>query len=132
LTTSHTNNLASLYLSSLLAWSQLPTLLQLNSERLTASYRILAEVLRKWQIEFITPTHGLFLFAKLAKYVKTADEEKRFYDSLAVSGVKVGQGRFYDGAKGDFGWARIRFSLPAKEMERAVERIEAFFSQRGR
>jgi bifunctional pyridoxal-dependent enzyme with beta-cystathionase and maltose regulon repressor activities len=64
--------------------------------------------------------------------VKTADEEKRFYDSLAVSGVKVGQGRFYGGAKGDFGWARIRFSLPAKEMERAVERIETFLSQRGR
>lgn len=46
--------------------------------------------------------------------------------------MRVGQGRFYEGANGDFGWARIRFSLPVKEMERAVDRVDAFLAQRGR
>ena len=124
LTTNHVNTIASIYLSSLLTWSQLPTLLKLNSERLTTSYRLLAAFLRKWKIDFVTPTHGLFLFAKLARTARSAAEEKRFYDELAVRGVLVGQGRFYKGVEGDFGWARIRFSVNAEMMSEALGRIE--------
>lgn len=94
LTSGHTNNIASIYLSTLLTWSQLPTLLSLNAERLTASYRLLADSLRKWGINFVTPTHGIFLFAKLAKNAKNAEDEKTFYDRLALHGVKVGPGAF--------------------------------------
>lgn len=128
MTAHHTNNIASLYLSSLLAWSQLPILLALNSERLTESFRLLASALQEWDIPFITPTDGIFLFAKLAKHARSVDDEADFYDRLAEHGVRVGPGRFYKGVETDFGWARIRFSVPTQVMNSALERISAFLA----
>lgn len=128
LTTSHTNNIASLYLSSLLSWVQLPTLLALNSERLTESYRLLAGALQEWKVDFIPATDGIFLFAKLARRARTVDDEVEFYDRLALRGVLVGPGRFYKGVETDFGWARIRFSISIDVMKTALERISTFLS----
>ncbi|KAF1946035.1 PLP-dependent transferase [Clathrospora elynae] len=125
---SHPSSISTLYLSNLLSWSQLPTLLALNSERLTQSCHILASSLRRWNLEFVTPTHGLFLFAKLAKGAKSAEDEQSFYDRLAVHGVKVAQGRFYKGVDKDFGWARIRFSVSLEVMREAMGRMEGFFT----
>lgn len=120
------NNVASAYLSGILTWWQLPTLLALNSERLTASYRLLAEALRSWKIDFVTPTHGVFLFAKLATKAKSANDEKQFFDRLALHGVFVAQGRFHKGVEGDYGWARIRFSVSTEVMKTALKKLEAF------
>lgn len=128
LTSAHTNNIASLYLSSLLTWSQLPTLLALNSERLTASYRLLADSLRTWGVKFIPPTHGTLLFAKLAKTAKSAADEKQFYDALALRGLRVSQGRFYKGVERDYGWARIRFSVPRELMMSALKTLESVYA----
>lgn len=130
LTSGHTNTIASLYLSSLLTWSQLPTLLTLNTERLTASYRLLAEFLRKWSIDFVTPTHGIFVFARLAKNAKNVDEEKKFYDALALHGVNVAQGRYFRGVERSYGWARMRFSVDSEVMRSALTQMESFLSQR--
>jgi histidinol-phosphate/aromatic aminotransferase/cobyric acid decarboxylase-like protein len=124
LTTSHVNTIASLYLSSLLTWSQLPTLLKLNSERLTTSYRLLADALRKWNIDFVTPTHGLFLFAKLAKHARNATAEREVFDELAVSGVRVGERSGFKGVEGEYGWARVRFSVDVETMLKALGRME--------
>jgi hypothetical protein len=129
LTASHTNNIASLYLSSLLSWSQLPTILALNSERLTASYRLLAQALRQWNIDFITPTHGIFLFAKLGMKLRSVVEEKAFFNRLAVQGVRISPGRFYSGVEREFGWARIRFSVKGEVMREAIGRIGAFLAK---
>ncbi|KAI8935480.1 hypothetical protein NX059_008049 [Plenodomus lindquistii] len=132
LTMHHANTLATSYLSSLLTWSQLSTLLQLNTERLTASCHLLISALRSWDIDFVTPTHGIFLFAKLAKNAKSASDESNFYDRLAVHGVRVAQGRFHKGVEGEFGWARIRFSVSQGVMRDALERIEVFLESAGR
>lgn len=126
LTDSHTNNVSSLYLSSLLTWSQLPTLLALNSERLTESYQLLAEALTQWKIDFVTPTHGVLLFAKLGMNIKSVVEEKAYFNRLAVQGVRVSPGRFYNGVELEYGWARIRFSISIDEMHTALERIASF------
>ncbi|KAF1845286.1 PLP-dependent transferase [Cucurbitaria berberidis CBS 394.84] len=129
LTLSHTNNIASLCLYHLLTWSQFPTLLTLNSERLTASYRLLATFLHKWRIDFVTPTHGIFLFAKLVKNARSVEDERSFYDRLALHGVKLGQGRFYRGVEGDFGWTRIRFSVSIDVLKSALASIDSFLLQ---
>ncbi|KAH9864373.1 hypothetical protein J1614_010307 [Plenodomus biglobosus] len=129
LTMNHTSSLASSTLSSLLTWSQLPTLLNINTERLTASCLLLIDALHSWNIDVITPTHGLFLFARLAKNARSASDEKKFYDRLAVHGVRVAQGRFYKGVEADYGWARIRFSVSPGVMRDALKRIEVFASQ---
>jgi hypothetical protein len=131
LTTHHTSNIASLYLSSLLTWSQLPTLLALNSERLSHSYQLLAQTLRQWDIRFIVPTHGIFLFAKLAKNARTAKDEMAFFDRLALKGVRVSPGHFYKGVEDDFGWARIRFSLPADVIKKALITLATFLASEG-
>ncbi|KAF2715546.1 PLP-dependent transferase [Pleomassaria siparia CBS 279.74] len=130
-TTDHVSSIASLYLSSLLAWSQLPTLLALNSERLSDSYRLLAAALRQWKVDFILPTHGLFLFAKLAKDSKTARDETAFFDRLAMQGIRVGHGQWYRGVEGDFGWARIRFSVDVDVMMRALSVFSTFLKSEG-
>ncbi|KAL1606492.1 hypothetical protein SLS60_003896 [Paraconiothyrium brasiliense] len=127
----HANTLASLYLSSLLKWSQLPTLIALNSERLTASYRLLANVLEQLDVSFVVPTDGIFVFAKLAKHAQSLEDERDFYNRLAEQGVLLGPGTMYKGVDKDFGWARIRFSIPVKTMEVALERITTFMAMEG-
>ncbi|KAF2686281.1 PLP-dependent transferase [Lentithecium fluviatile CBS 122367] len=129
LTSGHVNNIASLYLSSLLTWSQLPTLLALNSERLTESYRLIAEAFQQWNIDFVTPTNGIFLFAKLDRRARSAEDEVAFFKRLAKHGVVVAPGRFFKGVETDFGWARIRFSIPVEKMQEAVEKIGAFLRE---
>jgi DNA-binding transcriptional MocR family regulator len=79
--------------------------------------------LRKWNVEFVTPSHGLFLFAKLAKGVRSAEEEKRFFDGLAVKGVKVAQGTWFRGVDGEFGWARVGFAVASRELDVAIRRL---------
>jgi DNA-binding transcriptional MocR family regulator len=107
-------------------------LLKLNSERLTASYRLLADFLTKRDIEYIAPSHGLFLFARLARHARNAGDEKCFFDRLAVNGgIKIGHGRFYKGVEGQFGWARIRFSVKREEMLEALERLDKVLGARG-
>lgn len=129
LTAGHTNNIASLYLTSLLTWSQLPTILALTSERLTNSYRMLAAALQQWNIDFITPTHGIFLFAKLGMKVRSVVEEKAFFNRLSVQGVRVSPGRFYNGVEYEYGWARVRFSVSTEVMQEAIERIGRFLTK---
>jgi DNA-binding transcriptional MocR family regulator len=98
----------------------------LNSERLTESYQLLAASLQQWDVQFVQPTHGIFLFAKLAKNARTAEDEKRFFDSLALQGVRVGAGRFYKGVELEYGWARIRFSVSKEVMATALAKIGSF------
>jgi DNA-binding transcriptional MocR family regulator len=132
LASTHPSSISTLYLNSLLTWSQLPTLLALNSERLALSYNILASFLRRHDINFVTPTNGLFLFARLAKKAVTVDDENRFYQQLELrSGVKVAPGGAFNGVEKDVGWARLRFSISVEDMREAVEKLEAFFEKSG-
>jgi DNA-binding transcriptional MocR family regulator len=86
---------------------------------------MLAHFLTQRNIEFIAPSHGLFLFARLAKQARNSAEEKKVFDRLAGNGgVLVGHGRFYKGVEGQFGWARIRFSVHVDVMQDALERME--------
>ncbi|KAF2187328.1 PLP-dependent transferase [Zopfia rhizophila CBS 207.26] len=129
ITYAHSNNIGTLYLTSLLNWSKLPTLIALNSERLTESYRLLAEAFEKWNIEFIPPTEGLFLFAKLAKDVKTVEEETSFFSRLTGHGIRVSPGRLYNGLHTELGWARMKFSVPADVMAAALAKLWAFLAK---
>ena len=129
LTATHTSTISTLCLSSLLSSPKLPTLLALNSERLTASYQILANCLQKWDIKFVEPTHGLFVFARLAKDLGTTEYESHYFAQLLEAGFKVSPGHRYRGKEGELGWARIRFSLTEAMMRDAVAKLDAFFEQ---
>ncbi|KAL1641562.1 hypothetical protein SLS61_010077 [Didymella pomorum] len=130
LTATHASTVSTLYLSSLLSSSHLPTLFALNSERLTASYHILADCLKEWNVEFVEPTHGLFVFARLAKDLRTVEQEQSRFAQLLQAGVKVSPGHSYRGKEGEFGWARIRYSLEEAMMRDAAAKLDAFLGQR--
>lgn len=88
--------------------------------------------MKKWDIPFVTPTHGIFVFARLGKTVGSAVEEKAFFNRLAVQeGVRVGHGRLFCGVETEFGWARVRFGLGVEEMAEAVRRIGRFLEREG-
>ncbi|KAF2728218.1 PLP-dependent transferase [Polyplosphaeria fusca] len=129
LTATHVNSVSMLYLRSLLTWSQLPTLLKLGSERLTASCRLLLDALQQWNVTFVQPTHGILVFAKLAKNVKSAEEEKTFFQRLAAHGVAVSPGQFYNGVELDYGWARIRFAVSLNDMRMAIAKMSTFLAK---
>jgi DNA-binding transcriptional MocR family regulator len=82
-------------------------------------------------VTFVTPTDGIFVFAKLAKHAQSIEEEQDFFTRLAQQGIYLGPGNMFNGVDKDFGWARIRFSIPAKVMEVALERITAFLVMEG-
>ncbi|RMZ74583.1 spindle pole body component alp14 [Pyrenophora seminiperda CCB06] len=118
------SSLPALYLSSLLSWSQLPTLLALTTERLTTNYTLLASCLSRHNIEFITPTHGVVLFARLAKRAASSEEENELFEALEGKGVRVGRGAWYSGVERCYGWAGIGFGCGKEDMEGAVARME--------
>ncbi|KAH8725120.1 pyridoxal phosphate-dependent transferase [Phaeosphaeriaceae sp. PMI808] len=103
----------------------------LSGFRVVPSYCVLAACLVKHGIEFVEPSHGLFLFARLARRARCAGDEEAVFEALARGGVRVAEGRFYTAVEGDFGWARICFSVGVEVMQEAVGRIEAFLTQRG-
>jgi len=46
------------------------------------------------------------------------------FDELARCGVKVCGGSGFKGVEGEFGWARIRFSVEGETMRVALGRME--------
>ncbi|RAR16495.1 spindle pole body component alp14 [Stemphylium lycopersici] len=130
LTSTHPSTLSTSHLAALLSWSQLPTLLALSSERLTRSYNILASFLQQQNVAYVVPSHGLFLFARLARKATTEKDEERFYHELDMRGVVVARGTAFKGVDKDFGWARLRFSIPVAQMEDAVRRMGLFLEKR--
>lgn len=103
LMTTYTNTVASLYISRLLCSPKLPALLTVNSERLTASYRHLPICLRKWKLDFMKPTHGLFAFARLDTSARDVQTARLFLDQLLGAGLKTSPGRLYRSKEGEFG-----------------------------
>ncbi|EFQ93225.1 hypothetical protein PTT_09457 [Pyrenophora teres f. teres 0-1] len=120
------------YLTSLLSWSQLPTLLALTNERLTSSYHVLAAFLQRHDIEFVVPTHGVVLFARLARTAANKAEEKRFFEALERGGVRVGRGEKYGGVERCWGWAGLGFGVGRGVMEEAVGRMEGVMVRKRR
>lgn len=73
------------------------------------------------------PTHGLFVFARLTKDLRTMEQEHSYFEQLLQAGLKVSLGRSYRGKESELGWARIRFSLTEENMRDAVAKLEAIF-----
>ncbi|KAF1836168.1 PLP-dependent transferase [Decorospora gaudefroyi] len=132
LSTTPPSTLSTLYLTHLLTWPYLPTLLALARERLSTSYHLLASFLRAAHIDFVPPTHGLVLFAKLGAGVRGAEQEAAFFEDLgARGGVRVAQGRWFREGEKEFGWCRVRFSVEERVMGVAVARLGKFLESRG-
>ncbi|KAI4656760.1 uncharacterized protein J4E78_006651 [Alternaria triticimaculans] len=132
LTATHPSSLSTIYLTSLLTSSLLPSLLTLNTSRMSTSYNMLASFLRRHDIEIVVPTHGPFLAAKLAKKTRTSEEENAFWRELeGRGGIKVAPGRAFNGVEKDGGWARVNFAVREEVMQEVVGKLEEFFGGSG-
>ena len=68
--------------------------------------------------------------ARLAKDFLTMEQEQSHFAKLLQAGLKVSPGHSYRGKEGEFGWARIRYSLGEAMMKDAVAKLDAFHEQR--
>ena len=69
------------------------------------------------------------MFARLARNARCVEEERRFCDRLALSGVRVGAGSWFKGVEREYGWARVRFSVKVEEMRTVVGMLARFMAR---
>lgn len=119
------SSLSSVFVTALLTSPELPRLVALNTKRLAESYQIVAGVLRQWNVEFIPASAGLFVFAKLAKGIKTWEEEETVMERLKESGVLVGSGRAFHVVEGEKGWMRVTFALPEEVLREGLKKLQS-------
>ena len=120
-----TSSLTSVYVTALLTSPELPGLVALNARRLADSYQIVVAVLRQWDVDFIPAHAGPFVFAKLAKGVRTWKEEEMVVERLKDNGVLVGSGRAFHGIEDEKGWIRVTFALPEDVLREGLKRVQS-------
>jgi DNA-binding transcriptional MocR family regulator len=118
-----TSSLSALALKELLSSPEVPTLLFRNRQRLSDSFALFSECFKRLNVEYISPTNGLFVFAKLGQGLATQEEEDSFFDKLLQNGVSVSRGRLYDKQSKEYGWARVTIAVRADLANLAVERL---------
>ncbi|MCJ1271570.1 hypothetical protein MMC22_011472 [Lobaria immixta] len=120
-----TSSLSSVFVAALLTSPKLPSLMAMNKRRLAESYQIVAAALRQWNVEFIPAHAGLFVFAKLAKEIRTWEEEAIAVERLKESGVLVGSGRAFHVMEGEKGWMRMTFALPEDMLRAGLKKVQS-------
>ena len=116
-----TSVLSSLYIRHLLESDELSNVIVRNRQRLAKAYQLLAAVLDRYGVDFIKPTAGVFVFARIAPHATSWEEESEVVRDLQKAGVRVGQGKAYLAKPG---WARITFALPETVLVEALRRLE--------
>ncbi|KAM7195037.1 PLP-dependent transferase [Rhypophila sp. PSN 637] len=145
LTYAGTSSLSATTVTTLLISTKLPSLLSTNSQRLSVSYSILCEGLRRMGVQLVPATEGLFVFARVFA-VGSLEEEKQMTARLRQAGLALSPGWLYHTAGGgggggnesdvddvqsrrpEFGWARITIAVPGDVMRHAVARLESFLA----
>ena len=118
--------LTSIYVRSLLGSPSLPDLVLLNRQRLAAANERLEQVLNRCGIEFIEPSAGLYVFARIAPNASSWEEEAEAVTILRKAGVQVNPGKTFSAEPG---WARITFALPDGALTEALTRLEEGLSR---
>jgi gliotoxin/aspirochlorine biosynthesis aminotransferase len=118
------SSLPTLATTAILTSPRLPNLLALNRARLASSFAILRSYLLRWDVEFITPTAGLYVFAKLGKDVGTEQEENEMVEKLKREGVLVLGGKQFKAGVEGRGWVRIGFCVGEGMLKEGLERVE--------
>ncbi|ROW17439.1 hypothetical protein VPNG_00941 [Cytospora leucostoma] len=120
--------LSSLFVTSLLSSPELPSLIALNSERLSAAYTLLTTFFREIGIPYVPCNAGLFVFARLAPKAVTWEDEAATASKLREAGVLVSEGRAYHGPEGEKGWMRVGFAVEEGQLREAVRRMRGVLS----
>ncbi|KAF1950196.1 1-aminocyclopropane-1-carboxylate synthase 7 [Byssothecium circinans] len=117
--------LSTIFVTSLLTWPELPSLLALNRQRLRAAYTTLTDSFKQCGIPFLPCNAGLYVFARLAHHAVTWEDEEKVVVKLKEAGVLVSSGRAYHVPESEKGWMRVGFSVEQVDLVEAIKRIES-------
>ena len=119
-----TSVLNSIFVTSLLASPELPSILASLKSRLACNHALLTQALEKWGVEYLPTDAGFHIYAKLAKHAQTWEEEAEMITRLSSVGVMVVPGKSFGGVDGQTGWVRLGFSIPENKLKSGLEIIE--------
>ncbi|EAW11041.1 aminotransferase gliI [Aspergillus clavatus NRRL 1] len=125
-----TSSLSAVASTALLTSTRLPELLQVNRERLWEAYTVMTDFLKKHQILYIPVNSAPFLFARLAPYAESWEQEKATIDRLKQAGVVVSGGKAYHVNEDEKGWARLTFALERTRLEEAIKRMQTVLGEK--
>jgi len=102
---------------------ELDGILSQNRMGLAQSASFVTGFLTHHGVDFVRPSAGVFIWARLGGASCTWEAEKELSHKLQVHGVSVGAGSGYCATEP--GWFRITFAVPAESMAHAVRSVEA-------
>lgn len=117
------SSLTSVAVASLLGSSELPRLIELNSERLGLAYKTITAMLKGRGLSYYPAYMGTFVLARLAPSAQTWDDEMQVVQACKQAGVSISGGRAYHFPEGEKGWVRLNFALPPEMLAEALRRL---------
>ncbi|RYO97032.1 hypothetical protein DL765_011330 [Monosporascus sp. GIB2] len=124
--------LSTIFVTNLLTSPKLPSLITLNAERLSAAYSALTSFFKANGVPYIPCNAGLYVFAKLAPWAETWEDEASVVSALEDAGVLVSAGRAYHLPENEKGWMRVGFAVPSSELDEAIRRIQGALAKETR
>jgi aspartate/methionine/tyrosine aminotransferase len=122
------STLTSTFVTALLTSPNLRELIALNAERLARAYSTITRLFKEFDIPYISCNAGVYVFAKLAPYAQTWDDESAIVSSLKEVGVLVSSGKAYSGPESEKGWVRVGFAVTSEDLAEAIQRMKGVFA----
>ncbi|KAI0411487.1 1-aminocyclopropane-1-carboxylate synthase 7 [Xylaria grammica] len=118
------SSLAAVATAALLTSPKLPGLLELNVERLGASYLKIRDVLKKHQVEYMPANRSPYVFAKVAPNLETWEGEDKIVEIFKKEGIQVSMAKSYHMPENEKGWTRLNFALEPSKLDEALRRLD--------
>ena len=129
LATKNVSSLSIHFSTELLSSPKLPSLLQLNTQRLAKSYVFLTSFFTAAGIKYQPANGSVFVLAKLAPKAQNRDDEATAHSQYVQAGVLMSPGRAYSMPDGSPGWMRVTFALDRDYLLKGLERIKEVYEK---
>jgi aspartate/methionine/tyrosine aminotransferase len=80
--------------------------------------------LEQHSLPYLTASHGIFVYARLAPAAQTWADEDRMIKAVRQAGVLVSSGRSFHEMQTHVGWARIIIAVDLATLAEALTRVE--------
>jgi aspartate/methionine/tyrosine aminotransferase len=121
------SSLSTAFATALLNSQQLPSLIALNSQRLSVAYATLTDFLKNHEISYVPCNAGIYVFARMAPDAQSWEEEALMAKRLAEAGVLISPGRAYHGPESEKGWMRVGFAVQPSDLAEALRRMKTVY-----
>jgi aspartate/methionine/tyrosine aminotransferase len=122
--TTEISSLAAVATAGLLTSTKLTQLIETSNERLSRAYAMVTSWLEQHSLPYLTASHGIFVYARLAPAAQTWADEDRMIKAVRQAGVLVSSGRSFHEMQTHVGWARIIIAVDLATLAEALTRVE--------